>query len=56
MRPSLSAGIGDQRTPVLAGPTSNVRAGTILYKVLWEGYPEEIATGEEADNNLHEPR
>ena len=27
-----------------------MKAGTILFKVLWEGYPEEIATWEDADN------
>ena len=26
---------------------SGVKAGTVLYKVLWEGYPPEIATWEE---------
>tara|TARA_B110000046_G_C12652995_1_gene257418 strand:- start:294 stop:476 length:183 start_codon:yes stop_codon:yes gene_type:complete len=29
---------------------TGVKAGTILFKVLWEGYPEEIATWEDADN------
>ena len=27
-----------------------MKAGTILYKVLWDGWPEEIATWEDADN------
>lgn len=27
---------------------SSVKAGTVLYKVLWKGYPPEIATWEEA--------
>jgi hypothetical protein len=26
---------------------TRVKAGTVLYKVLWEGYPPEIATWEE---------
>ena len=25
-------------------------AGTVLYKVLWEGWPEELATREEEDD------
>ena len=29
---------------------SNVPAGTVLYKVLWDGWPEEIATWEEEEN------
>ena len=40
--------VADGKTPI-PGRT-NVRAGTILYKVLWDGYPPEIATWEEADN------
>ena len=40
--------VADGKTPV-PGRT-NVLAGTILYKVLWEGYPPDIATWEEADN------
>ena len=28
---------------------SNIAAGTVLYKVLWDGWPEEIATWEEED-------
>ena len=40
--------VADGKTPV-PGRTG-VKAGTILYKVLWEGYPEEIATWEDADN------
>ena len=27
-----------------------MKAGTVLYRVLWEGFPEEIATWEDADN------
>ena len=29
---------------------TNVPAGTVLYKVLWDGWPEEIATWEEEEN------
>ena len=29
---------------------TNVKAGTILYKVLWEGFPPEIATWEDEDD------
>ena len=28
----------------------NVKAGTVLYKVLWEGFPPEIATWEEEED------
>ena len=27
-----------------------IKAGTVLYKVLWEGWPEELATWEEEDD------
>ena len=27
-----------------------MKAGTVLYKVLWEGWPEELATWEEEDD------
>jgi len=40
--------VANGKTPV-PGRTG-VKAGTILFKVLWEGYPEEIATWEDADN------
>ena len=29
---------------------TGVKAGTVLYKVLWDGWPEEIATWEEEEN------
>ena len=29
---------------------TGVRAGTVLYKVVWDGWPEEIATWEDEDN------
>ena len=29
---------------------TNVKAGTVLYKVLWEGFPPEIATWEDEDD------
>ena len=29
---------------------TNVKAGTVLYKVLWEGWPEELATWEEEED------
>ena len=29
---------------------TGVKAGTVLYKVLWDGWPEEIATWEDEDN------
>ena len=29
---------------------TNVPAGTVLYKVLWDGWPEEIATWEDEDD------
>ena len=29
---------------------SGIKAGTVLYKVLWEGWPEELATWEEEDD------
>eukprot|EP00966_Prymnesium_polylepis_P254819 5887673-Prymnesium_polylepis.1 len=31
----------------------NVKAGTVLYKVLWEGFPPEIATWEE-EGSIHD--
>ena len=31
----------------------NVKAGTVLYKVLWKGYPPEIATWEE-ESSIHD--
>ena len=39
--------VADGKTAV-PGRTG-VKAGTILYRVLWEGFPEEIATWEDAD-------
>ena len=50
--PHLSPSPADSHsrlTPQVPGRTG-VKAGTILFKVLWEGYPEEIATWEDADN------
>ena len=29
---------------------SGIKAGTVLYKVLWEGWPEELATWEEEED------
>ncbi|KAL1502948.1 hypothetical protein AB1Y20_011019 [Prymnesium parvum] len=40
--------VADGKTEV-PGRTS-IRAGTVLYKVLWEGWPEELATWEEEED------
>ena len=29
---------------------TNIKAGTVLYKVLWDGFPPEIATWEEEED------
>lgn len=39
----------DGTTPV-PGREGKFAAGTVLYKVLWEGWPEELATWEEEDD------
>ena len=36
-------------TTVVPG-RAGIKAGTVLYKVLWEGWPEELATWEEEDD------
>jgi len=40
--------VADGVTPVPG--RSNVQAGTVLYKCLWEGFPPEIATWEDGDD------
>ena len=40
--------VADGKTEV-PGRTG-IKAGTVLYRVLWEGWPEELATWEEEDD------
>ena len=42
----VAMGHGTTQVPGRAG----IKAGTVLYKVLWEGWPEELATWEEEDD------
>ena len=51
----LSHGPATRRTPRAFGARrlvgrAGIKAGTVLYKVLWEGWPEELATWEEEED------
>ena len=41
--------VADGATTVVPG-RAGMKAGTVLYKVLWEGWPEELATWEEEED------
>ena len=41
--------VADGETPVPGREGEAIKAGTVLYRVLWEGWPPELATWEEED-------
>ena len=41
--------VADGESPVPGREGEKIAAGTVLYRVLWEGFPPEIATWEEED-------
>ena len=42
--------VADGKTPIPGRDCHRIKPGTVLYRVLWEGWPEELSTWEEEDD------